>query len=297
MLIYIHLIILSKFIRASLEFPIKNIGEVENMDLAFWSNVRHQSGVTAGVAVISVLWTELYTGEIAVTSNHISSKGVLERLRGGTERREKMARKEYCYNFGEPEYFRRLFETGEKYEVKLNDGMRYIPMQGNEEVQMFCGGGLQGVKKRLNEENFLIVDTACGYGSSSLRILQESDLVVVILPPEKEMIDAFFQSDTLFRRNSFFILGNYRTALSCWPSYLTKKYKIPKERIGVIPYDFGFEQAMREGTTVAYITANMNCSRRNEAYHFMNYATKTAISLREYAVGRRKILCGDCAGV
>ncbi len=265
------------------------------MDIAFWSNVRHQSGVTSDVAAISVLWAELFADEIIITSNHICNGSVIERLRGGTEREEKFARKDYCYHFGEPEYFRMLCERERKFTVRINDGMRYIPMMGNEEAQMFSGSGLPGVKRQLGKEEYLMIDTACGCGSSSLRILQETELTVIALPPEKEIIDAFFRSDTVFRQNSFFILGNYRAAASCCPSYLCHRYKIPKERVGVIPYDSEFEQAMREGRTAAYISGNLNCSKRSKSYHFMNYAKKTAISLRKYAEERRKGICGDCA--
>lgn len=267
------------------------------MDIAFWSSVRHRSGVTSGVAAISVLWAELFADEIVITSNHICDGSVLERLRGGTERKEKFARKDYCYNFGEPEYFRVLCEKGKKLMVQLNGGMRYIPMTGNEEAQMFSGSGLQGLKKRLGSREYLMIDTACGYGSSSQSILQETDLTVVVLPPEKEAVDKFFQSDTVLRQNSFFILGNYRAARSCCPSYLCHRYKIPKERVGVIPYDSEFEQAMREGNTAAYIGGNMNCSRRKRAYHFIRYVKKTAIDLRNYAEERRNCKCGECAEV
>ncbi len=267
------------------------------MDIAFWSGVRHRSGVTSGVAAISVLWAELFEGEITITSNHICNGSILERLRGGTERQEKFARRDYCYNFGEPEYFRVLCERGNGLAVQLNGGMRYIPMTGEEEVRMFSGSGLKGVKKKMGMAGFLLIDTACGYGSSSQSILQEAGLTVIALPPEKEAVDAFFRSDTPFRQDSFFILGNYRATVSCRPSYLCHRYKVPKERIGIIPYDSEFEQAMREGNTAAYIGGNINCSRRSRAYHFIRCVKKTAIDLRKYAEERRNHVCGDCEEV
>ncbi|MCH5273725.1 MAG: hypothetical protein J1E35_08625 [Lachnospiraceae bacterium] len=267
------------------------------MDIAFWSSVRHQSGVTSGVAAISLLWAELFKDRITVTSNHICNGGLLERLRGGTEHREKFAKREYCYNFGEPEYFRMLYEKEKGCMVQLNGGMRYISMTGNEEVQMFSGSGLKGVKKQLGIGEYLMIDAACGYGNSSQKILQEAELTVIALPPEKNIVDAFFHSDTFLRQKSFFILGNYRSEASCYPSYLCHKYKIPKERVGMIPYDSAFEQAMEEGSTAAYIGGNINCSRRNGAYHFIHYTKKTAINLRNYVMERRNHVCGDCEKV
>lgn len=267
------------------------------MDIAFWSSVRHQSGVTSDVAAISVLWAELFKDKIIVTSNHICNGGLLERLRGGTEQRERFAKREYCYHFGEPEYFRMLYEKGKERTVQLNSGMRYIPMTGNEEAQMFSGSGLKEVKKQLGVGEYLMIDAACGYGNSSQKILQEAEFTVIALPSEKKAVDEFFSSDTFLRRKSFFILGNYRSAGSCCPSYLCYKYKIPKERVGVIPYDAAFELAMWEGSAAVYVGGNINCSRRNRAYHFINYTKKTAINLRNYVMERRNQVCGDCAEV
>jgi len=266
------------------------------MNIAFWSNVRHQSGVTSSVAVISVLWAELYVEEIVVTSNHISNGGLVKRLYGGSEYEEKAAKKAYNYILGEPEYFRMLYSGKIQTSLWLNDSLRFIPMV-EENVDLFNTVGLMNVKKQVKEKEYLLIDTACGCGLCSQKIIEDAELTVILLPPQKEHVDAFFQSETGLRKNSFFILGNYRTGVSCRPSYLSKRYDIPKERIGVIPYNFGFEQAMREGSTIAYIAGNMNCSKRNSAYRFIHYATKTVQSLREYAISRRDLICGECEKV
>ena len=175
----------------------------------------------------------------------------------------------------------------------LNDNLRFIPMEG-EKSGLFGVAGLNGVNRRVTENEYLLIDTACGCGLGSQKILEEAELKVIIFPSEKECVDTFFQSDTDLKKNSFFIFGNYRTESSCRPSYLTSRYRIPRERIGMIPYNMGFEQAMREGSTIAYVTRNMNCSRRNSAYRFIRCATETVKKLREYANGRRDLLCGKC---
>lgn len=267
------------------------------MEIAFWSNVRHLSGVTAGVVAISVLWTALYTEDIAITANHVSNSGVMECMRGGTERWEKLARREYCYTYGEPEYFRILYNKGEKPEIKLNSGMSYIPMHGGQGAQMFSGGGLSSVRRQAGKNKCLIVDTACGCGSNSMEILREAEVSVVTLPPEKHLVDAFFQSDTFLTDKSFFILGNYKKEASYSPAILARKFRIAKERIGVIPYDPEFEQAMRAGDTVAYLAGNMNCGKRDKAYHFMSNTKNTAVALRKYALERRYGVFGGCEEV
>jgi len=118
-------------------------------------------------------------------------------------------------------------------------------------------------------------------------------VAVVLFPDSKESIDAFFQSASPYLKNSFFILGNVPKEASCRPSYLTKQYEIPEERIGTIPYNSGFEQAMKDGTTIAYITGHMYCSKRNSAYHWIYSAKKTVNRLRKYVIGKRRDICKD----
>lgn len=198
------------------------------MNIAFWSNVRHQSGVTSCVALVSVLWVELFVEEVAVTSNHVCNGSLVKRLYGGSEREEKAAKRAYIYTLGEPEYFRMLYGGKMSKTLWLNDSLRFIPMEGDD-VELFGIKGLSGVSKMVSEREYLMIDTACGCGQCSQKILEDAELTVVLFPPEKECVDAFFQSETALRENSFFILGNYRPSSGCRPSYLVRKYHIPKE--------------------------------------------------------------------
>ncbi len=266
------------------------------MIIAFWSNVRHQSGVTSSVALMSVLWAQLYVEGVAVTSNHIGSGGLVKRLCERNVQEKTVTRKTYEYVFGEPEYFRMLYSGELKTTLWLNDSLRFVPMIGNA-GELFSIEGLNGLNKEVGKGECLMIDTACGCGLCSQKILEDAEVTVVLFPPEKERVDAFFQSDTTLKENSFFIFGNYRSGASCRPSYLTRRYDIPKERIGVIPYNFGFEQAMQDGNTISYISGNMNCSTRNTSYRFIRDAKKTVNSLRKYALNRREHTCEDCERV
>lgn len=265
------------------------------MNIAFWSNVRHQSGVTACVAAMGILWAEVYAEEVVLTANHVCNKSLMERLHGGSEWEERKQKKGYCYSIGEPEYFRLLYSAGRERKVWLNNNLCYIPMEG-EEIELFCGGSIREFERQLGESKCLMIDTACGCGSSSRRVLDEAELTVVLLPSEKETVDAFFQSGTPLQENSFFILGNYRASSPCCPSYIARKYKIPKERIGIILHSEEFEQAMLDGSTIAFLSANMKCSRKSKSYRFIQHALKTSKNLREYAMKRREEVCVECEG-
>lgn len=261
------------------------------MNIAFWSTVRHQSGVTSGVALMGVLWAELFAERVSVTSNHICNYGLVKRLYGGIEYEERTARKAYNYILGEPEYFRMLYGGKVKTPLWLNDSLSYVPMEGDG-VELFGVNGLKCINNKNRQEEYLFIDTACGYGLGSQKILEEAEFTVILFPDSKESVDTFFQSASPVLKNSFFILGNVPKEASCSRSYLTRQYGIPEEQIGMIPYNSGFEQAMKDGTTIAYITDNMHCSKRNSAYHWIYYAKKTVKRLREYIL-KRRTLCEE----
>lgn len=244
---------------------------------------------------MSVLWAELFVEEVTVTSNHICNYGLMKRLHGGIEYEERTAQKAYNYILGEPEYFRMLYGEKGRSPLFLNDSLSYVPMEGDG-VELFGTNGLKGINKRRKQEEYIFIDTACGYGLCSQKILEEAEITVIMFPDSKESIDDFFQSASPLWENSFFILGNVPKKASCPMSYLTKHYSIPEERIGEIPYNSGFEQAMKDGTTIAYITGNMYCSKRNSAYHWIYSAKKTVKRLREYVMKRRES-CVDYEGV
>ncbi len=264
---------------------------MNKMVIAFWSSFRHQSGVTACVAVMGAVWSLLYAEEVVLSSNHISSSGLFERLRGGTERWEKLEKKEYCFLYGEPEYYRLLYGSRMKAEVILNYGIKYVPMGENDDTEMFGTGGAQFVKKYREETGCLMMDTACGCSRCSQKIVREADLTVIALPSERELIDDFFRTEDVLRKEGFFILCKYKETSTCTPEYLTQRYKIPKEHIGVIPYNFECEQAMREGTTLAFVAGNIHCSKQSSSYRFIFEAKKTARRLRKYVMRRRERLC------
>lgn len=266
------------------------------MNIAFWSNVRHQSGVTSCVALVGVLWAELFEEEVVVTSNHICTKGLVKRLCGGCEYEERTAKKAYHYLLGEPEYFRMLYSGNMRQTLWLNDSLRFVPMEG-EAGKLFDTEGLYGVNKRVTKQEFVLIDTACGYPLCSQKILEDAEIKVILFPPDRESIDAFFQSESKTWEDFFFIVGNYRSEVSCRPVNISKRYHVPLERIGMIPYNFSFEQAMLDGSTIAYLAQNMRCSRRSKEYWFFQCAKETVKNLRKYVIHRRGVQCGECEKV
>ena len=263
------------------------------MNIAFWSNVRHRSGVTSSVALLSVLWVELFEEEVAVTSNHICNFGLVNRLSGGNEFEEKTEKNAYRYVLGEPEYYRLLYGGEIKTILWLNGKLKFVPMEV-ELAELFDVRDVRTVNNGVEEMTCLMIDLACGFGECSRKILNEADVPVIVFPACRESVDAFLQSEITIRERGFFVLGMDRADPFCRPSYLTKHYKIPKERIGVIPYEQGFEQAMRDGSLISYITRNLRCSKRSRAYRLLHCAVRTVNRLRAYAIYERSRGCGDC---
>jgi len=163
------------------------------MNIAFWSNVRHRSGVTSSVALLSVLWVELFEEEVAVTSNHICNYGLVNRLAGEIEFEEKTEKKSYRYVLGEPEYYRMLYGGGIKTMLWLDGRLKFVPMDV-EFAELFDVRDVRTVNSGAEEMTCLMIDLACGFGECSRKILNEADVPVIVFPACRESVDAFFET-------------------------------------------------------------------------------------------------------
>lgn len=255
------------------------------MTIAFWSSVRH-SGVTVTLASVCVIWSELYGECMNVTANHLSNEGILSCLMGELKR-ERRERKEYCYRFGEPEYFRRLKMEQCHSRYLLNQKMCYFPMEGKEETDYFTGCGLEGVMKQVAPEELLLIDVAAGENKGAIQILNSADFQVHILPGEKEEIDHFFLSCEPDYAKSFFILPKGRNSTSGYSrKQFCKKYKIPMQQVSEIRHSDEFATAVWEGRLVPFLRAHMVCSevtkKMKRGEEWIRSLTETAVLLHRF---------------
>ena len=260
------------------------------MTIAFWSSVR-QSGVTATLASVCVIWTEIYGERLTVTANHLSNDGILSCFLGEIKR-ENRERREFCYCFGEPEYFRRLHMQQKDTERLLKQGIRYLPMDGREEPDYFTGSGLSSVQKQTNPEEFLMIDVAAGENQSSINLLNQVDILVCVLPKEIESTDHFLLSFSWNLNQCFFILPKKKKSKGYSKNKFCTKYHIPKKQVAEVWYHEEFALTVWKGQLVPHLRSGIRCVGENQwekpKEEWVKSLMETAVLLRKFADERRK---------
>ncbi len=101
--------------------------------------------------------------------------------------------------------------------------------------------------ERLSD--MVMVDTSAAPLASSRKILQQVDLVVVNLNQNLPLLSHFFEIIHPYRKRHFYLIGNYdgKSELTK-KSAIMKRFHIPGAKIGTIPHDTGFSDAMSGGS-------------------------------------------------
>lgn len=100
------------------------------------------------------------------------------------------------------------------------------------------------------------IDTETNGNLSSNSILEEADLVVVNLCQDIRVWREFFDNYPSIREKSVFLVGNYQSDWRWNQAQIRRQFQIPRERIGVVPYNLDLQNAMREGRTLQFLNRN-----------------------------------------
>ncbi len=261
------------------------------MKVAFWSNARGKSCVTSNLACISVLSAISRPEERAIIfENHqnlINIGNVLFNQKSESEVRETEI---YGMEKGVKKILNlveqgvtlsqeRVASLSQEY---LGNRLFYLPMDqgGNPDLFEYQMDRI-AVKAMKNLEgcsDFVFVDTSANSLSSSRKILQQADMVVVNLNQNKQMISHFFRNYSQMQEKAFYLIGNYDDNSELSKAYLTRKYGIPGSHIGTIPHNVQFSDAVSEGKVIPFLLRDYRCQEENRNFSFIQTA-KEAVTL------------------
>lgn len=91
------------------------------------------------------------------------------------------------------------------------------------------------------------IDCGSRTDEETRQLLREADLVIVNARQSKHMLDRFFLDLPGVSQNSFFLIGSYFHGDIYNRVNIERIYRIPQERIGVIPYNSEFRYACEAG--------------------------------------------------
>lgn len=256
------------------------------MKIAFWSSVCKDSCVTASMAAVSIAWAFSCEPQIAVTENHWNGFGIREML-GVPWSFGHAQKRNYSYFYGETVY-NRAIEGLSKEIIFLENKLRYIPIQAEPFFHVLCET-MEGVSNcACKQEEMLFIDTAFSSRSTQV-ILQEADLVVVVLTQEACGIERFLEEYGSLLTKSIFLIGGYQRTSYWTVNYFEKKYHLAREKIGLIPWNEEYAQALREGRAIQFFTRYFRCNRNHPNYQFMKESKKAAAMLYQNVLEK----CGN----
>ncbi len=240
------------------------------MKVAFWSDFRKEGGVTGTLAAVSAVCALQYHKDIAINSNHLSDHSIQDCF-GKTPFSEKKERASYCYCYGEPEYFRMLWEgcrpvKPPKIKCQLMEGLYLLYPPDLLEPSLF--------RETVSKEMLSFLDVTAEHHSATSQALEEADIVAVFLPQNMAAIRTFFERYSSLIPKSIFFISNYRRSYKrkagCSPAQFVRNFSIESHRVGTIPHNEDFAEAYEEGKIEDFIRDNLSCTPKNRNYSFMH---------------------------
>ena len=117
--------------------------------------------------------------------------------------------------------------------------------------------------------DFTCFDAGSSYGELTEEILKYADRIIVTLPQNPAVLDSFFSRRQKFQEKMLYLIGNYDYHSTYNAGNIQRIYRIPKDRLGVIPYNVRFQNAFYQGSLIRFLGKNLNCKRFHENYYFV----------------------------
>ncbi len=269
------------------------------MKIAFWSNIRGKSGVTTNMVCIATLTSIAGAGRAVLLENHYSINSISDIVLA-REQIEQLKENGRYYNRDGIEYVLKGIYSGKNGEdlirhaalPLLYTNIYYLPQSYivNKEVFNY---EFSLVYKELfyNLELFsdnVFIDTERNENLSSNTILYEADMVVVNLLQDKASLREFFDNYSSIQEKAVYLIGSYQPELLFNYRRICYEYHIPKDKIGIIPYNIELLESMSQGRVVQFLNRNYEKASCRENEYFMRHCKKSSIMVKKNLLDIRK---------
>jgi hypothetical protein len=263
--------------------------------IAFWSNANEKCGVTSNLAAVSVASVSRFPYTILTLENRLCHDN-LGRAYLGTSNIEthREVGNNYYDGGGIEGLLRRIYRGDypnnilRAYRKEIIPGhLDYIPQSRVIHSEIFDYEFNHDINTLLHliedYSDVCMIDTACRNNLSSKTILEEADLIVVNICQNTVILEDFFLNYSSLISKAIFLIGNYSIHSNISYRKISIKYDIPIENITVIPYNELFDNAIRNGNIVEFISSNYSCNKENPNYFFIQSVKKTAYTIMKKA--------------
>lgn len=262
------------------------------MKIAFWSSQRGGCGVTTNLACIAAMSAISGMGRSILLENHYSLNSLGSILLSPEKISVLREKGEYYNKYGIEYLLKRLY-SGEPGDVLIHkasipllySSVFYLPQSYivNREVFNYEFELVRTELFRCLEQfsDIVFIDTETNGNFSSIAILQEVDLIVVNLSQDIGIWENFFENYRSLLDKSVFLIGQYRPEYGWDMTRIRRKFQVPRNRIGVVPYNMELQSAMGDGRTLQFLNRNYLRNSQPENELLMRELKRSATMLRE----------------
>jgi hypothetical protein len=253
------------------------------MIISFWSPVHGQTAVTSNVQAVSLIAGMEFRSKVLLTQTHFQYNNLEAPLIGANSSDRNNASMEYFVDIG-IDALLRYYKVAPLDLATLDRCCIYQP---NTNVLL-----LPGTTKRIRESfeyemdstfikllrnidgisGNVLIDICSGSNSLSRKIISSSDLTVVNLNQNMNVIDLYFnQYHEHMSGKVFYLFGNYDRRSKYNINNIRRKYAryINRENSGVIPYNTFYMDAQCDHRIVDFIKNNLTHSKNEENNYFI----------------------------
>ncbi len=175
----------------------------------------------------------------------------------------------------------------------VNDRIHLLP--GTKEVnrEMFEYSMDKTIVDVMEEANkhydYVFIDVNSGRNQITEKILTYSDMVAVNLSQNPQVIDHFFERNTIDLKKVIYLLGNYDRRSRFTVTNITLLYsQINKKDVAAIEYCVAFRDAIWNASVLKFFRKNLNCRKKDKNYGYIQ-SVKDAARLIMRKAGDKRV--------
>lgn len=265
------------------------------MKITFWSNAHGQSGTTSNLLAVAVMSTLLHQNKNMVIQTHFN----LNNLEGSMVSALK-ADREFFMELGIDALTRYIKSAPLDEEViescsisLLNKQLNLLPGTAKYNRKIYendVSKTITGILHAASKcHDLVFIDTKSGINDLSMKIMKDSDIVVVCLNQNKSILEEYANISEIRNKKVFYLIGNYDYNSRYNLHNLRKSFSwLRNSNSAIIPYNTEYRDAQSDGQVIQFILKNMDCDKDDNNGYFINQVKLAVNKLMKYAEIERR---------
>ena len=258
------------------------------MKIAFWSPL-HGTGATASLLAVSIVLSEIKKKKILITHTHYNLNNLERPLLG------KVSNGDFFRDTGLDACMRH-FKSGNITEEHISD----CSIKISDHLYLMAGtknSNREGYESNLVKNmityiigviekyyDIVLVDTNSGKNEYSMKIIEDSDMVVVTLRQDRYLLDEFFSEHFIDTKKVFYLFGDYDRDSKYNLTNLRHLYrKIHRTNSGEIPHNTRYKDAICDEKVMKYLSMNLENEKDFPDSFFFGTLKDTVQKICDYA--------------